>query len=62
MVHLLHRLYGVDAPEAKDIPLLLGFLSSLFSVAHCLDPAPRSYDLVALYKYVYCCCCYYLKV
>jgi len=25
---------------AKDIPLLSGFLSSLFSVAHCLAPAP----------------------
>ena len=26
--------------QAKDIPLLPGFLSSLFSVAHCLAPAP----------------------
>jgi len=25
---------------AKDIPLLSGFLSSRFSVAHCLAPAP----------------------
>ena len=27
--------------QAKDIPLLPGFLSSLFSVAHCLAPAPH---------------------
>ena len=26
--------------QVKDIPLLQGFLSSLFSVAHCLAPAP----------------------
>jgi len=27
--------------QAKDIPLLPGFLSSFFSVAHCLAPAPH---------------------
>ena len=34
-------------------PLLPGFLSSLFSVADCLAPAPLNYDLMVLCKYVY---------
>jgi len=36
---------------AEDIPLLPGFLSSIFSVAHCLAPAPlklRSYGAVQM--------------
>ena len=36
---------------AEDIPLLLGFLSSIFSVAHCLAPAPlklRAYGAVQM--------------
>jgi len=38
---------------AKDIPLLPGYLSSLFSIAHGLAQRLWSYDLMALYKYVY---------
>ena len=47
------KLVNSDSVTVFKSSLLPGFLSSLFSVAHCLAQRLWSYDLMALYKYVY---------